>query len=318
MGGAALTVRGVRLVPEWYRALKPPEGGAGEVFPITPASSFYVVSKNFRDPVVVLDGWTLHVHGLVERELRLSYSDLASMPQPSEVVTLECVSNPVGGRLMSTGRFEGPRLVDLLSRAVPRAGAAHVTLRAKDGYVESIPLVELRAQMLVALALNGVPLPNEHGFPARVLIPGRYGLKGPKWLEAIELTATRPQGCWEAKGWSADAVVKTTSRIDAPSDGATVAGAQGQLAGVAFAGTRGISAVEWSDDGGSTWRAADLDTPISPFAWRFWTAIWRPSRGPHTLTVRATDGTGAVQDARPTNSFPDGTSGLHVISVTIT
>jgi DMSO/TMAO reductase YedYZ molybdopterin-dependent catalytic subunit len=317
VGGAALAVVSARLLPSWYHALRPPEGGAGEVPPITPASSFYLVSKNFRDPIVVLNGWNLRVHGLVDRELQLGHADLAAMQHASEIVTLQCVSNPVGGRLMSTGRFEGPRLVDVLSRAGPKPAARHVAFRANDGYTESIPLNELRPEMLVALMLNGSPLPNEHGFPARILIPGRYGMKGPKWLESIELLESAPGGYWEAKGWDANAIVKTTSRIDVPADGATVTGPAITVAGVAFAGLRGISRVELSDNAGTTWRSADLDPPISQFGWRLWHASWQPGGGPFTLMVRATDGSGAIQDARPANSFPDGSSGLHTIRLTV-
>ena len=317
ISGAALAVVGARLLPAWYQALRPPEGGPGEVPPITPASSFYLVSKNFRDPIVVLNGWNLRVNGLVDRELQLGHDDLAAMQQASEIVTLQCVSNPVGGRLMSTGRFEGPRLVDVLSRAGPKPAARHVAFRANDGYTESIPLNELRPEMLVALMLNGSPLPNEHGFPARILIPGRYGMKGPKWLESIELLERAPGGYWEAKGWNANGLVKTISRIDVPADGATVSGPAITVAGIAFAGLRGISRVELSDNAGTTWRSADLDPPISQFTWRIWRASWQPRRGPFTLMVRATDGSGAIQDAHPANSFPDGSSGLHTIRVTV-
>jgi len=317
IGGAALAVVGARLWPEWRQALRPPEGGAGEVPPITPTSSFYVVSKNFRDPIVVSNGWKLHVHGLVDRPLDLGYADLASLRQASEIVTLQCVSNPVGGRLMSTGRFEGPRLVDLLGLARPKPAVRHVAFRADDGYTEAIPLEELRPEMLVALTLNGTPLPHKHGFPARILIPGRYGMKGPKWLESIDLVETAPGGYWEAKGWNAGATVKTTSRIDVPATGTTVTGPAIRLTGVAFAGLRGISRVEWSDDAGTTWHAADLDPPISQFSWQLWRASWQPGRGAFTLMVRATDGSGAIQDSRPANSFPDGSSGLHTIRVTV-
>lgn len=317
IGGAAFAVVVGRLLPEWSQALRPPEGGAGEVPPITPTSSFYLVSKNFRDPIVVLNGWKLHIHGLLDHELVLGYADLTSLPQAAEIVTLECVSNPVGGRLMSTGRFEGPRLIDLLALVRPRPAAKHVAFQADDGYAESIPLAELRPEMLVALTLNGTPIPNQHGFPARILIPGRYGMKGPKWLESIELVDNAPRGYWEAKGWNPNALVKTTSRIDVPADGATVSGPRLRLAGVAFAGLRGISRVEWSDDSGATWHPADLDNPLSPFSWRHWHASWQPGRGQFTLMVRATDGSGALQEVRPSNSFPDGSSGLHSIQVTV-
>lgn len=318
IGGAALAVVGARLLPEWYLAVRPPEGGAGEVPPITPTSSFYVVSKNFRDPVVVLDSWTLHVHGLVDRELHLGYADLASMPQAAEIVTLECISNPVGGRLMSTGQFEGPRLIDIVSRAHPQPDARYLSFQARDGYVEGIPHEELRPEMLVALTLDGTPLPNEHGYPARILIPGRYGMKGPKWLQAIELVASASDGYWETRGWNADAVVKTTSRIDVPADGVTVGGPVIRVAGVAFAGSRGISRVEWTDDGGTLWRRANLDQVRSEFSWRTWSASWRPQGpGDHTLTVRATDGLGAIQSEQATSSFPGGAAGLHSVRATV-
>ena len=319
VGGAAIVVVAARLLPQWYQALRPPEGAAGEVTAITPAASFYLVSKNFRDPIVAADGWKLRVHGLVERELLLGYADLASMPQAAEIVTLECVSNPVGGRLISTGRFEGPRLADLLARASPQPVARHVAFRANDGYAESLPLEELRPEVLVALTLNGTPLPNEHGFPARIVMPGRYGMKGPKWLEAIELVESPAEGYWEGKGWGAPAIVKTTSRIDVPADGAPIKGPQISLAGVAFAGTRGVLKVEWSDDGGTTWRSADLDPAISPLSWRLWNAEWRPGRpGQYTLMVRATDESGIAQEDRAISSFPSGSTGLHLIRVSVT
>ena len=319
IGGAALAVVSVRLLPDWYAALRPPEGGIGEVPPITPASSFYLVSKNFRDPVVVLNGWKLHVHGLVDRELLLSYADLASMAQSAEIVTLECVSNPVGGRLMSTARFEGPRLVDLVSRALPTRDARHVAFRASDGYVEGLPIDELRPEMLVALTLNGTPLLNEHGFPARVVIPGRYGMKGPKWLQAIELVSRPTDGYWETKGWSTDATVKTTSRIDLPVDGASVSGSVVRLAGIAFAGSRGISNVEWTADGGAHWQPADAEPPLSQFSWRQWSASWRPPvPGRYTLMVRATDGLGQRQEVGAASSFPSGSTGLDSVRATFT
>ena len=319
VGGAALAVIAARLLPEWYQAVRPPEGATGEVPAITPTSSFYLVSKNFRDPIVVADGWKLRVGGLVEQDLILGYDELKSMPQAAEIVTLECVSNAVGGRLMSTGRFEGPRLTDILARASPQPAAMHVAFRANDGYSESLLLEELHPEVLVALTLNGTALPNEHGFPARIVVPGRYGMKGPKWLEAIELVKSPAQGYWEARGWGAAAIVKTTSRIDVPADGASVRGTAIRLAGVAFAGTRGVSKVEWSDDGGITWRSADLVPALSPFSWRLWNARWRPGRpGHYTLRVRATDGRGVVQSDLANNSFPSGSTGLHAITVSVT
>jgi DMSO/TMAO reductase YedYZ molybdopterin-dependent catalytic subunit len=318
VGGAALVVIAGRLLPGWYLAARPPEGAAGETPAITPGSSFYIVSKNFRDPIVVTDGWHLRIHGLVEHEQSLDYSHMLALPQAVELVTLECVSNPVGGRLMSTGRFDGPRLADLLAMARPRGAARYVAFHANDGYTESLALADIGSEMLVALQLNGSPLPDKHGFPARLLVPGRYGMKGPKWLEAIELVDNPPSGYWEGKGWGADAIVKTTSRIDVPSDGATINGQTVRLAGVAFAGERGVSKVEWSADGGTTWRPADLDSPISQFSWRLWQSRWQPAGpGRYTLMVRSTDGSGNSQESAAANSFPNGSTGLHSVAVRV-
>ena len=317
VGGAALAVVAARLLPEWYQAVRPPEGATGEVPAITPASSFYLVSKNFRDPIVVADGWKLRVDGLVERQLILGYEELKSMPQAAEIVTLECVSNPVGGRLISTGRFDGPRLLELLAMARPRAAARYVAFHANDGYTESLALADVAPEVLVALNLNGTPLPDEHGFPARLLVPGRYGMKGPKWLDAIQLVDSAPSGYWEGRGWGADAIVKTTSRIDVPADGATIKGPV-RLAGVAFAGTRGVAKVEWSADGGATWRPADLNRSISQFTWRLWEAKWQPGEpGRYTLMARATDENGNLQEGRAANSFPTGSTGLHSVTVSV-
>ncbi|MHB8588402.1 MAG: molybdopterin-dependent oxidoreductase [Candidatus Dormibacteraceae bacterium] len=217
-------------------------------------------------------------------------------------MTLECVSNPIGGRLMSTGRFDGPTLLGLLAMARPQAAARYVAFRASDGYTEWLARADLGPEVLVALNLNGSPLPNEHGFPARLLVPGRYGMKGPKWLDAIELVDNPPSGYWEGRGWSADALVKTTSRIDVPSDGATISGQPVRLAGVAFAGARGVAKVEWSADGGTSWRPADLGPSISQFSWRLWDAKWQPGGpGRYTLMVRASAEDGNLQENRATN-----------------
>ena len=318
VGGAALAVVAARLLPEWYVAARPPEGAAGETPAITPSSSFYLVSKNFRDPVVVTDGWHLRIHGLVEFEQSLDYSHLRALPQAAEFVTLECVSNPVGGRLMSTGRFDGPRLLGLLAMAQPQAAARYAAFHANDGYTEWLARADIGPEVLVALKLNGSPLPDDHGFPARLVVPGRYGMKGPKWLEAIELADNPPSGYWEGKGWGADAIVKTTSRIDVPSDGATISGQPVRLAGIAFAGERGVSKVEWSADGGTTWRPADLDAPISQFSWRPWQSRWQPGGpGRYTLMVRSTDGSGNSQESAAANSFPNGSTGLHSVAVRV-
>jgi DMSO/TMAO reductase YedYZ molybdopterin-dependent catalytic subunit len=322
IGAISLGVLAFRLLPDWYSAIfTPPEAGLrGPAPEITPVANFYIVSKNFVDPVLDAQGWSLAVGGLVDRPLKLSLSDLRALPSVSEYVTLECVSNDVGGGLMSTGGFTGVRLADLLSMAGARASGTWVAFTAVDGYTESIPvsLVQASPEIIVAYDLDGAPLPSSHGFPARMVIPGLYGMKGPKWLTRIDLVNRETGGYWEQQGWSHDPIVKTTSRIDAPADGGVVKLGTVTIAGVAFAGTRGIKKVEVSTDGGVSWMEAPFKAPLSSLTWVLWSVDWTPSsEGAYKIVARATDGTGALQDANSAASYPSGASGYHTIHVDI-
>ena len=281
---------------------------------------FYVVSKNISDPRVDGSAWRLNIGGLVDKPQRISLSDLRARPSTSEFATLECISNDVGGGLMSTGSFTGVRLRDLIATASPSPGATWVGFQAVDGYAESLPLnvVNGEPSILVAYELNGSPLPSSHGYPARVIIPGRYGMKGPKWLTSINLVDHESGGFWEAQGWDHNAFVRTTARFDVPRDGDTIRHGAVQLAGVAFAGTRGIGMVEYSTDGGQTWAPASFKAPLSELTWVLWTADWTPAgEGGFTLKVRATDGSGALQDATSRMSYPAGATGYHTIRVDV-
>jgi DMSO/TMAO reductase YedYZ molybdopterin-dependent catalytic subunit len=311
-----------RLVPDWYRAIvTPPEAGLRGSSPeLTPVGNFYVVSKNFADPSVDAQGWVLSVGGSVQKPLRLSLSDLRAMTGATEYVTMECISNNVGGELMSTGSFTGVRLRELLALANPKADGTWAAFKARDGYTESIPmsLVQGAPEIIVAYELDGAPLPMSHGFPARMIIPGHYGMKGPKWLDSIDLVNHESGGYWEQQGWDHNAIVKTTARIDVPRDGDLVKLGPVSVAGVAFAGTRGISQVEVSTDGGSTWKSASFKAPLSPLTWVLWTFDWTPAReGAYRLMVRATDGMGAAQDSRGAASYPSGASGYHTVQIDI-
>ena len=325
VGIAALSAGGLisLLLPRWYQAVfKVPEVGLSGASPeITPVENFYVVSKNFSDPVVSAQGWTLTVGGLVDNPLHLSMADLRALPSVSEYVTLECISNNVGGALMSTGQFTGVRLHDLVSMAVPQSTATHARFKARDGYTESLPLglISSQPEILVAYALDGVPLPTGHGFPARILVPGHYGMKGPKWLDSIELASQDDGGYWESEGWDRMALVKTTARFDLPKDGDIAnAGQAVRLSGVAFAGTRGISKVEYSTDGGRSWSTAGLRAPLSTLTWVLWDATWIPGQaGAYVLRVRAVDGTGVPQVPTASASYPSGASGYHTIRVDV-
>ena len=320
---AAVSVGGLalRLLPDWYKAIfRPPESGVRGIVPnITPVHNFYVVSKNFSDPTVDGQAWRLHVGGLVDKPMTLSLADLQALTATEEYVTLECISNNVGGDLMSTGLFRGVPLRDLVTSASPQAAATWVTFKARDGYAESLrlDLVQSSPEILVAYDLNGEPLPMSHGFPARVLIPGHYGMKGPKWLDGIELATQELKGYWEGQGWDHNAVVKTTSRFDVPRDGDIIRMGPIEVGGVAFAGKRGIAKVEYTTND-STWTEVPFEAPLSPLTWVRWSTVWTPaSEGAYRLRVRATDGTGKVQDSSGAASFPDGASGYHTIQVSV-
>jgi len=288
--------------------MSPPEG-------LTPAITsnrdFYVISKNFVDPVVDARTWSLQIQGaLVEQPMQLSYQQLREMPARSEYVTLECISNDVGGHLMSTAHWTGVPLRDLLKKAGIREAARAVAFTCTDGYVESLSIEQaMDPETIVVFLMNGEPLPDKHGFPARIITTGLYGMKNPKWLRTIEPVVTAPDGFWEKQGWSTTAVVKTTSRIDLPKARQRVP-MDFTFGGVAFAGKRGIKSVEISTDGGKTWLAAEVERPLSPFTWTLWYREYRAQQsGQITAMVRAIDGTGAVQIQTPAPSYPSGSTG---------
>ena len=190
---------------------------------------------------------------------------------------------------------------------------------AADGYTDSLPYQRaIAGDVMIAHTMNGVTLPQGHGFPARVIVPGHYGMKSVQWLTMIEVVASHHKGYYQRKGWTEEAIVKTTSRIDLPEHGATIHRPEQRIQGLAFAGSRGIRQVEVSTDGGVRWVAAKLAEPLAAAAWRFWSYDWVvPSKGRHTLVVRAMDGTGALQSSVEQDPAPDGATGLHEITVTV-
>jgi DMSO/TMAO reductase YedYZ molybdopterin-dependent catalytic subunit len=322
IGAVSLGVLAFRLLPGWYDAIAnaPGSGVAGISPEITPVDEFYVVSKNFVDPSVSADGWHLAVGGMVDKPLTLSLSDLQGLAKTTEYVTLECISNNVGGPQMSTGDFVGVSLRDLLAMAGPQAGGTWVAFKARDGYEESLAMsiVQGAPEILVAYELDGAPLPEAHGFPARMLIPGHYGMTGPKWLDSISVVNQESNGYWEQQGWDHNAVVKTTSRFDVPSEGDIVKLGPVLLGGVAFAGTRGISKVEYSTDAGRTWVEAPFNPPLSALTWVIWQTTWTPAaEGAYELRVRATDKEGAVQSTATASSYPSGSSGYHSVRIAV-
>ena len=291
---------------------------AGLTPEVTSLGKFYVVDESLVDPVIDPATWRLQVGGLVSRPMALTYDSLKSLPAVERFQTLECISNQVGGHLMSNAKWIGVPLNEILDRAGVQTGrAVEVVFRAAGGYSDSLPIEHaMDDSTLIAIGMNGHVLPRAHGFPARLLSVGTYGMRNPKWLESIEVIDRPYQGYWEQRGWTKRAVVETESRIDVPTEDAVV-GRELEIAGVAFAANRGISMVEVSTDGARTWNPAELKTALGPYTWRLWRYRWTPERpGRYQVAVRARDGRGRLQTKAHHEPFPSGASGYDEIVVT--
>jgi DMSO/TMAO reductase YedYZ molybdopterin-dependent catalytic subunit len=288
---------------------------------ITPSSDFYRVDTALTVPQLSHGDWRLRVHGMVEHEATYSFGDLAGFDVVETVTTLTCVSNPVGGSLISTGVWTGYRLADLLAAAHVHSDADMLLSTSIDGFTAGTPVEALTdgRDALLAVGLNGQPLPIEHGYPARLLVPGLYGyVSATKWVIDIELTRfDKAQAYWTRMGWAPRAPIKTESRIDVPRGGQNVPMRPIVFGGVAWAQNRGVRSVEVRiDDGG--WQPADLGASYSNQTWRLWSFPWQAkSPGNHTITVRATDNSGATQTADQVGSVPDGATGWHTVNFTV-
>jgi DMSO/TMAO reductase YedYZ molybdopterin-dependent catalytic subunit len=284
---------------------------------ITPNGKWYQVSKNFFDPTVDVPKWSLEVKGRVAKTLRFSLDEFRKAAPPVErYQTFECISNEVGGDLISNAKWKGVRVKDILALADVQPGSTTIIWRAADGFSESIPLaVAMDPETLLAYEMNGEPIPQKHGAPVRVLLLNRYGMKQPKWLTSIEVANHDYTGYWEEQGWSKEALVKTNSafRVEQTSGGTFA------LGGWAFAGNRGISKVEVTADDGKTWFPAAVKEPLGANCWQFWSAEWKPpAKGDYALKVRAFDGTGKPQPVGPKATLPDGGEGYHAVRVHFT
>ncbi|RKS84273.1 DMSO/TMAO reductase YedYZ molybdopterin-dependent catalytic subunit [Motilibacter peucedani] len=277
---------------------------------VTPLSDFYRVDTALVVPRVRAEDWTLRITGEVARPLTLTFDQLLARPMVERWVTLTCVSNEVGGDLAGTARWLGAPLADLLREAGPLDGADMVLSRSKDGMTIGTPLAALLdgRDALLAVGMDGAPLPLERGFPVRMVVPGLYGyVSATKWVVELEVTRfSDATAYWSSRGWSEQAPVKTASRIDVPRSRASAG--RVQVGGVAWAQHRGVSKVEVRVDGGD-WAQAELLPVPSADTWRQWRWEWDATEGEHELEVRATDGTGAVQTARRAAPAPDGATG---------
>jgi len=287
---------------------------------VTPNERFYVVSKNFfRDPEISEMSWRLEVGGLVQRPLSFTLEQLRALPETAQHLTLQCISNEVGGDLMGNAHWRGVSLLDLLERAELRAGAVDVVLYSADGYTDSIPLAKaMQKDTMLAFEMNGEVLPRNHGFPLRLLVPDIYGMKNVKWVTKIEVVEYDFKGYWMQRGWSDVATMNTTSRIDVPRNRSFLRPGPNLIGGVAVAGQRGISRVEVSTDGGETWDVATVRAPLGPNTWSLWLYRWEAPNGAaaeRKILARATDATGALQTSTVRETIPEGATGLHTITV---
>ncbi|HEX5165088.1 MAG TPA: molybdopterin-dependent oxidoreductase [Thermomicrobiales bacterium] len=284
----------------------------------TDNDEFYVVDISTRDPNLPEDGWALRIHGLVERGLLISWPELLEMPPVELDGTLMCISYEHDNGLISTTRWTGVPLRDVLQQAGVRDGAVELICRGANGYSDSIPLQKaLEQTTLLAYGMNGTTLPRSHGFPCRLYVPGLYGEKNVKWLEEIELVEYDYLGYWQERGWSDTATVNTVSIIDTPR-GTVQRDNSGSvpIGGIAFAGQRGISAVQVRVDDGQ-WQDAQLEANEPPLIWQRWRFDWQPDLGSYRLTVRAVDGDGNPQDEQERPPHPDGMTGLHTVEVDV-
>ncbi|MCU1693296.1 MAG: hypothetical protein JWM64_2387, partial [Frankiales bacterium] len=288
---------------------------------LTKNADFYRIDTALTVPQVDPTGWSLQVGGLVDRPYALTYADLLALPQVESDITMQCVSNEIGGDLVGTARFQGVLLRDVLMKAGVQRGAEQVVGESVDGFTAGFPVsfaLDGRAAM-IAVAMNGEPLPVAHGFPARLVVPGLYGyVSATKWLSKIEMTTRDVLGYWVPRGWSQDGPVKTMSRIDVPRGDADVRPGPVVVAGVAWAPGkgRGVARVEVRVDEGP-WQSADLGGALSEDTWRQWRWTWDATPGVHVLEARAVDRRGDVQTGEVADVAPDGATGYHRLELLV-
>jgi len=288
---------------------------------VTPNPEFYRIDTALLTPRLDTATWRLTVTGMVDRSLTFTYDDLLALPLFQQYVTIACVSNEVGGDLVGNALWTGARLREVLDAAGVQPGATQVVGRSFDGWTAGFPtewvMTDAR-EALIAVGMNGKPLPAEHGFPARLIVPGLFGyVSATKWLTEIELTTWDAfDAYWVPLGWAKEGPILTQSRIDVPRAGASVGAGEVAVAGVAWAPDRGVTGVEVQVDDGA-WNPAILSVAISDATWVQWHYPWSASPGSHLIRVRATDGTGAVQESRVTEPAPDGARGYHTIQVSV-
>ncbi len=292
----------------------------GAVDVVTPNSEFYKIDTAVTSPLVNPDNWSLKISGMVDRPFEMTYDELLELPMVERYVTLSCVSNKVGGGLVGNAKWTGVPLSHVLDLARVQDGATQIVGRSVDDFTVGFPtdIAFDGRDALIAVGMNGEPLPVDNGYPARLVVAGLYGyVSATKWLSEIELTTWDAfDAYWVPRGWAKEGPIKTQSRIDRPSFNQRVPAGEETIAGVAWAPSRGISKVEVSIDEGP-WLEAELAESLSDNSWRQWKFPWQATEGNHRVSVRATDGTGATQTELEAPPRPDGASGWHTISVIV-
>ncbi len=329
ISGASSAVAAVRqkiVLPKPAKSLPPIPASAELDVPgispyIVPASQFYRIDTALQVPSVDPTSWKLKIGGMVENEVELSFAELLGLPLEEHIVTLTCVSQEVGGNLVGNALWLGYPIRKLLERAKPTAGADMVLSTSIDGFTASTPLPVLQdpnTAAILAVGMNGKPLPLEHGFPVRMVVPGLYGyVSATKWVVNLKVTTyAKDQGYWTPRGWSAKGPVKLSSRIDTPQDGRTVSAGTVAIAGVAWFQHRGVSGVQVRIDDGP-WQDAKLATVVTVDSWLQWSYAWDATKGNHTIAVRAIGADGEVQTAALADPAPNGSTGLHTIGVSV-
>ena len=286
---------------------------------VVPNDRFYRIDTALLTPIVDVAGWSLRIHGLVDRETTLTWAELIGLPMFEQYVTISCVSNEVGGLLVGNAKWTGVRLRDVLDLAGVQASATQLVGRSVDGWTAGMPVtwvMDPSREPMIALKMNDEALPPVHGYPARLIVPGLYGyVSATKWLTELELTTLESfDGYWVPLGWAKEAPILTQSRIDTPRGGQVSAGSV-PVAGIAWAPDRGVARVEVGVDG--VWQDARLSRPISDATWVQWVYDWAATPGQHLLQVRATDGTGETQTELVSRPAPDGARGWHSVVVDV-
>lgn len=292
----------------------------GETTYITPNDDFYRIDTALSFPTVDLDAWRLRIGGMVDNEIELSYDDIAALTQIERTITICCVSNEVGGPYVGNATWQGVLLRDLLDLVGVREGAEQLFSRSIDGWTCGFPIDLARdgRDAMLAIGMNGEPLPLVHGFPARLIVPGVYGyVSATKWIESIEINRwSDAEGYWVPRGWAREAPIKTQSRIDVPRRGEKLIPGATKIAGVAWAQHTGIAKVEVRVDE-DEWIEATLSPDLTDDAWRLWSVDWNASGGRHRIQVRATDKSGYTQTEEVASVAPDGATGWHTRTVDV-